>query len=109
MSRRNIKPTTFHDDSRSSDTGSVVAAPSRSKQRNARDSAKDLLSLRDNKVDSQQNGHVTSGVKQPVLGADGEIQVPCIKARRGNLTFFCRSILIPFQWMRFKSINDIIS
>jgi hypothetical protein len=72
MSRRNIKPTTFHDDSRSSDAGSVVAVPTRTKQRTVRDSAKDLLSLGGGKYEHQQNG---VAAKQPLLGPDGEIMV----------------------------------
>jgi hypothetical protein len=75
MSRRNIKPTTFHDDSRSSDAGSVAAAPSRSKPRTIKDPAKDLLALRDGRVDPQVNNIPTSNVKVPQLGPDGEIQV----------------------------------
>jgi hypothetical protein len=75
MSRRNIKPTTFHDDSRSSDAGSVVAAPSRSKPRTNKESTKDLAPVRDNRVDSQPNGIPTSNTKFAPLGPDGEIQV----------------------------------
>ena len=76
MSRRNIKPTTFHDDSRSSDAGSVVAAPSRSKPRTVKDPAKDLATLRDNRgIDPQPNGVASSNGKLPPLGPDGEIQV----------------------------------
>jgi hypothetical protein len=72
MSRRNIKPTTFHDDSRSSDAGSVVAAPSRSKPRTVKDPAKDLASVRDNRVDPQLNGIPTSAAKLAPLGLEGE-------------------------------------
>ena len=75
MSRRTVKPTVFHDDSRSSDAGSVAAAPSRSKPRNNRDAAKDLLAMHNEKVGVQQNGYPTSGVKGPPLGPEGEIQV----------------------------------
>ena len=76
MSRRNIKPTTFHDDSRSSDAGSVVAAPSRPKPRTVKDPAKDLAPVRDNsRTDSQINGIPTSNAKLPPIGPDGEIQV----------------------------------
>ena len=76
MSRRNIKPTTFHDDSRSSDAGSVVAAPSRPKPRTFKDPAKDGAPLRDhNKIDLQVNGIPTSNAKLPPIGPDGEIQV----------------------------------
>lgn len=72
MSRRNIKPTTFHDDSRSSDAGSVAAAPSRSKPRTLKDPAKDLASVRDNRVDPQLNGIPTSAAKLAPLGLEGE-------------------------------------
>lgn len=72
MSRRNIKPTTFHDDSRSSDAGSVVAGPSRSKPRTVKDPAKDLAPLRDNRADSQINGIPTSAAKLAPLGPEGE-------------------------------------
>jgi hypothetical protein len=75
MSRRNIKPTTFHDDSRSSDAGSVVAAPTRAKPRAAKDPAKDLLALQHSRVDPQLNGNPPSNAKPPPLGPDGEIQV----------------------------------
>jgi hypothetical protein len=77
MSRRNIKPTTFHDDSRSSDAGSVVnALPSRSKTRTNRDPAKDLLALREHRVDVQlNNGMPSANIKPPPIGPDGEIQV----------------------------------
>jgi hypothetical protein len=75
MSRRNIKPTTFHDDSRSSDAGSVAAAPSRSKPRSVKDPAKDLAPARDNRIDSQLNGIPTSAGKLAPLGPDGEVIV----------------------------------
>jgi hypothetical protein len=75
MSRRNIKPTTFHDDSRSSDAGSVAAAPVRSKPRSVKDPAKDLLALQHSRVDPQLNGNLASNAKAPPLGPDGEIQV----------------------------------
>lgn len=76
MSRRNIKPTTFHDDSRSSDAGSVVAAPSRPKPRTVKDPAKDIALARDNsRMDPQINGIPTSNAKLPPIGPDGEIQV----------------------------------
>lgn len=76
MSRRNIKPTTFHDDSRSSDAGSVVAAPSRPKPRTVKDPAKDVPSARDNsRTDPQTGGIPTSNAKLPPIGPDGEIQV----------------------------------
>jgi len=78
MSRRNIKPTTFHDDSRSSDAGSVIAAPARSKPRTIKDPSKDLPPQRDNRTaaDPPLNGIPTSAAKLPTLGPDGEIQVP---------------------------------
>jgi len=75
MSRRNIKPTTFHDDSRSSDAGSVAAAPTRTKPRSVKDPAKDLLALQHSRVDPQQNGHPGLNARPPPLGPDGEIQV----------------------------------
>jgi len=76
MSLRNIKPTTFHDDSRSSDAGSVVAAPARPKPRTVKDPAKDVAPARDNgRTDSQLNGIPTSNAKLPPIGPDGEIQV----------------------------------
>jgi len=74
MSRRNIKPTIFHDDSRSSDAGSVAAAP-RSKPR-AKEPIKDPGPIRDNRgFDAQLNGVANTASKIPFLGADGEIQV----------------------------------
>jgi len=75
MSRRNVKPTTFHDDSRSSDAGSVAAAPARSKPRANKDPAKDFGPLRDTRGDPQLNGVPTTNPKLPTLGPDGEIQV----------------------------------
>jgi hypothetical protein len=77
MSRRNIKPTTFHDDSRSSDAGSVVnAAPPRAKTRTVKDPARDLLALREHRVDPRlDNGIPPTLVKPPPIGPDGEIQV----------------------------------
>jgi hypothetical protein len=76
MSRRNIKPTTFHDDSRSSDAGSVVTAPPRPKPRTIKDPVKEFPPLRDSRaVDPHPNGVQTSNAKLPPLGPDGEIQV----------------------------------
>jgi len=76
MSRRNIKPTTFHDDSRSSDAGSVVTAPPRPKPRTIKDPTKDFPPLRDSRaVDPHPNGVQSSNAKLPPLGPDGEIQV----------------------------------
>jgi hypothetical protein len=75
MSRRNIKPTTFHDDSRSSDAGSVVAAP-RSKSR-AKDPAKDAAPIRERVSQAEANAlSALIGSKAvPFIGPDGEIQV----------------------------------
>lgn len=80
MSRRNIKPTTFHDDSRSSDAGSVIAAPTRSKPRTIKDPSKDSPPQRDNRATAEGplNGIPTSAAKLPPLGPDGEIQVPSL-------------------------------
>jgi hypothetical protein len=75
MSRRTVKPTVFHDDSRSSDAGSVVAPPVRTKPRTNREPARDLLALQNDRVSSQQNGYPNTGVKGPLLGPEGEIQV----------------------------------
>jgi len=75
MSRRVVKPTVFHDDSRSSDAGSVVAAPSRSKPRSNRDPAKDVFAAQNDKLVAQQNGYAPASVKVTPLGPDGEIQV----------------------------------
>ena len=75
MSRRAVKPTVFHDDSRSSDAGSVVAAPARTKPRTNREPPKDLLGSQNDKLASQQNGYANTGVKGPPVGPEGEIQV----------------------------------
>jgi hypothetical protein len=75
MSRRNIKPTTFHDDSRSSDAGSVVAAP-RSKPR-AKDLAKDAAPVRERVSQAEANAlsALIGSKSAPFIGPDGEVQV----------------------------------
>ena len=107
MSRRNIKPTTFHDDSRSSDAGSVIAAPARSKPRTIKDPSKDLAPLRDNRVAAEPplNGIPTSAPKLPPLGPDGEIQV---FPPHFWVVLIYRLILRRFQSMHYKSINIIM-
>ena len=90
MSRRNIKPTTFHDDSRSSDAGSVVAAP-RSKPR-AKDLAKDTAPVRERVSQAEANAlsALIGSKSAPFIGPDGEVQV---------LPFYFRSRSLLTCWL----------